>query len=141
MGICVGSSTVVTESSIFVSSVLSISIPGGCNSLGLVVGDSDIDDASNVLIVVDVVDIVDVVDTVEVVVSVTVTDSVVVSSVVVIVSVVVVGSSVVVVVSVVVGLVVDTVVGLVIGSVDATTDCVEVASRIFCSIVSESISK
>ena len=136
--ICVGGSAVVTESSIFVSSVLSISIPAGCNNLGLVFGDGVVVDSVE-LVTVDVVDACDVVEAVEVVVCVSVfsmvlgSDSVV-SSVVV---------SVVVVASVVVGsvvVVVITVVGLVIGSVDVT-DFVDVASRSFCSIISESISK
>ena len=130
--ICVGGSAVVTESSMFVSSVLSISIPGGCNNLGLVFG--DVVDVSDV-VAVDVVDVT--VDVVEVVVSVfsMVFDSVVSS---VVVSVVVVAS--VVVVSSVDADVVCTVVGLVIGSVDVT-DFVDVASWSFCSIISESISK
>ena len=137
--ICVGGSAVVTESSIFVSSVLSISIPAGCNNLGLVFGDGVVVDSVE-LVTVDVVDACDVVEAVEVVVCVSVfsmvlgSDSVV-SSVVVSVVVeasVVVGSS--------VDVVVITVVGLVIGSVDVT-DFVDVASRSFCSIISESISK
>ena len=115
--ICVGGSAVVTESSMFVSSVLSISIPGGCNNLGLVFG--DVVDGSDVV----AVDVVDTVDVVEVVVSVfsMVFDSVVSSvvvSVVVVASVVVVSS---------VDVVRGTVVGLVIGSVDIT-DFVDVAS-------------
>ena len=132
---CVGGSAVVTESSMFVSSVLSISIPGGCNNLGLVV--EAIGDGADVVSADVVVVTVDVVEAVEVVVSVfsMVLDSVVSS---VVVSVVVVASVVVVVSSVVV--VVITVVGLVIGSVDVT-DFVDVASRSFCSIISEFISK
>ena len=131
--ICVGGSAVVTESSMFVSSVLSISIPGGCNNLGPVFG--DVVDGSDVV----AVDVVDIIDVVEVVVSVfsVVFDSVVSSVVVsvVVVASVVVGSSV-----TKVDVVVITVVGLVIGSVDVT-DFVDVASRSFCSIISESISK
>ena len=91
---CVGGSAVVTESSMFVSSVLSISIPGGCNNLGLVVG--AIGDGGDVVSADVVVVTVDVIEAVEVVVSVfsMVLDSVVSS---VVVSVVVVASVVVVV--------------------------------------------
>ena len=138
VGICVGGSAVVTESSMFVSSVLSISIPGGCNSLGLV-------DVFDVIIVVDVVDCLDVVDAVVVIVSASVANCVVVTSMVisveVVVSVVVV-CTVVKAVVVVVGFAAGTVVGLATFSVDVTmTDCVEVASRSFFSINSASISK
>ena len=144
--ICVGGSAVVTESSIFVSSVLSISIPAGCNNLGLVFGDKVVDLAlvfGVELVTVDVVADFDVVEAVEVVVCVSVfsmvlgSDSVVSS---VVVSVVVVASVVVSSSVTEVDVVVITVVGLVIGSVDVI-DFVDVASRSFCSIISESISK
>lgn len=140
--ICVGGSAVVTKSSIFVSSVLSISIPAGCNNLGLVFGDGVVADDVE-LVTVDVVAACDVVEAVEVVVCVSVfsmvlgSDSVVSS---VVVSVVVVASVVVSSSVTEVDVVVITVVGLVIGSVDVT-DFVDVASRSFCSIISESISK
>lgn len=140
--ICVGGSAVVTESSIFVSSVLSISIPAGCNNLGLVFGDGVVVDGVE-LVTVDVVADFDVVEAVEVVVCVSVfsmvlgSDSVVSS---VVVSVVVVASVVVSSSVTEVDVVVITVVGLVIGSVDVI-DFVDVASRSFCSIISESISK
>ena len=62
---CVGGSAVVTESSMFVSSVLSISIPGGCNNLGLVVGaigdGADVVSADVVVVTVDVIEAVEVV--------------------------------------------------------------------------------